>query len=155
MRTLALASVVALAGFLIEKLVTHSEAVCSSIRRPRSRARRMARVRLLTPNFERIWLTCSFTVPGATTNAIAISRLEAPTATNCSTSSSRSLSGSSNGCVRTSGLVFLAQAFEMPGQAWGKQRSPVLPSEFFPQPTFRQRSACPGDLALARCGVRD
>src|SRR5205823_14618166 len=55
----------------------------------------------------------------------------------------------------TSGLVFHAQAFEMSCQAWGKRRSPVLPSEFFPQPTFRQRAACPGDLALARCGVRD
>src|SRR6266566_1813003 len=54
-----------------------------------------------------------------------------------------------------SGQAFLAQAFEMPGQAWGKRRSPVLPSEFFPQPTFRQRAARPGDLALARCGVRD
>src|SRR6266705_1826134 len=71
----------------------------SFVRRPRSCARRMARVRLLTPNFERIWLTCSFTVPGATTNAVAISWLDAPPATNCSTSSSRWLNGSSNGCA--------------------------------------------------------
>src|SRR2546421_5469351 len=70
----------------------------SSVRRPRSRARRMARVRLFTPNLERIWLTCSFTVPGATTKAVAISWLEAPPANNCSTSSSRWLSGSSKSC---------------------------------------------------------
>jgi len=101
--------------------LTHSATVCSPVSRPRSRARRMARVRLLTPSFERIWLTCSLTVPGATTNTVAISWLEAPPANNCSTSSSRWLNGSSNGCVRTSGLVFLAQAFEMPGQAWGKR----------------------------------
>ena len=75
------------------------EVVCSSVRRPRSRARRMARVRLCTPNFERIWLTWSFTVPGVTTRAVAISWLEAPAANNCSTSSSRSLNGSSKACA--------------------------------------------------------
>src|SRR5207248_6920661 len=53
--------------------------------------------------------------------------------------------------------VFLAQAFEleMSCQTWAKLRSPLLPSCFFPRPTFRQRSVCRGDLALARCGVRD
>src|SRR5713226_4115836 len=71
----------------------------SFVRRPRSRARRMARVRFLTPNFERIWFTCSLTVPGVTTNAIAISWLEAPAANNLSTSNSRWLNGSSKGCA--------------------------------------------------------
>src|SRR5438034_8814523 len=42
MDTLALASAAALAGVLIGKLLTHEETVCSSGRRPRSRARRMA-----------------------------------------------------------------------------------------------------------------
>src|SRR2546428_11774567 len=37
LETLALASAAALAGFLIGKCVTHSETVCSSVRRPRSR----------------------------------------------------------------------------------------------------------------------
>jgi hypothetical protein len=54
-------------------------------------------LRLLTPNFERIWLTCSLTVPGACTSAAAISWLEAPPANNCSTSSSRWLNGSGKG----------------------------------------------------------
>jgi len=57
----------------------------------------MARVRFLTPNFVRIWFTCSFTVPGVTTRALAISWLEAPAANNCSTSSSRPLNGSGKG----------------------------------------------------------
>src|SRR6266568_2194045 len=58
---------------------------------------------------------------------------------------------------RTTGRVFLAQALVgwMSCKAWGKRRSPLLPSEFFPQPIFRQRSARRGDLALARCGVHD
>src|SRR5207249_1547180 len=43
----------------------------------------------------------------------------------------------------------------MSSHAWGELRSPVLPSFFFPQPTFLQRPAHRGDVLLARCGVRD
>ena len=101
-------------------------------RRPSSWACATAWVRLAAPSLPRMWLTCFLAVSSATTSCLAICLFAMPAASNPSTSSSRSVSGSANPAT-TTGAVGLGEggalAPGVPGEYLGRLRAAFQPGD--------------------------